>query len=209
MKIVLLGAPGAGKGTVATRLRDEMSVPHISTGEIFREAINNKTELGNKVSEILARGELVPDSLTIALVKERTQNSDCDKGYILDGFPRTMVQAEEWEKIDSVDKVISLDVSVDEVKRRLMGRRVCPKCKATYHVEFQPPKINNTCNLCSTSLEIRPDDREDAIEKRLEVYSSQTSVLLDFYSKINKLITIPADRKPEEVYQSVVSIISK
>jgi adenylate kinase len=206
MKLVFFGAPGAGKGTIAKILNQEFGLPQISTGDLFRENIKNKTELGQKVSSILASGGLVPDEVTIELVRDRIKAPDCRNGYILDGFPRTMVQAESWEKIAPIDKAIYFDISDEEVKTRLGGRRVCQKCGAIYHVKNNKPKKEGICDNDGEKLLIRPDDAVDAIANRLDVYHKQTEPLLAFYKKIGKEITIDASVSPDK---SVAQIKSK
>lgn len=203
MKIVFFGAPGAGKGTIAKKFNEDFGIPQISTGDLFRAAIKNKTELGLKVSSILESGGLVPDELTISIVKERVSQPDCKNGYILDGFPRTMVQAESWESADPIDKAIYFDISDDEVKKRLGGRRVCQKCGAIYHVIFNKPKNDGLCDSDNDKLFIRPDDREEAIANRLDVYHKQTEPLLGFYNKISKVISIDATMAPDNVYSQI------
>jgi adenylate kinase len=199
MKLVFFGAPGAGKGTIAKILNQEYGIPQISTGDLFRANIKNKTELGKKVSEILDKGGLVPDEVTIAMVEQRVKDADCKNGYILDGFPRTLVQAEAWEKIAKIDKAIYFDISDEEVKTRLGGRRVCPKCGAIYHIVNNKPKKDNTCNADGETLIIRPDDSVTAISNRLDVYHKQTEPLLAYYKKLGKEITVNASLKPEAV----------
>ena len=179
MKLVLFGAPGAGKGTVAKIMIKDFNIPQISTGDLFRKAIKDQTSLGKKVSSILASGGLVPDELTIDIVKERTSEADCKNGFILDGFPRTMVQAQAWEKANPIDKAIYFDISDEEVKKRLCGRRVCSKCGEIYNVNFNQPKYEGVCDKDGEKLVIRSDDQEDAINNRLEVYHSQTKPLLE------------------------------
>ncbi|HPO49303.1 MAG TPA: adenylate kinase [Spirochaetota bacterium] len=203
MKIVFFGAPGAGKGTIAKKFNEELGIPQISTGDLFRAAIKNKTELGLKVSSILETGGLVPDELTIEVVKERVSLNDCKNGYILDGFPRTMIQATSWEKVQSVDAAIYFDISDEEVKKRLGGRRVCQKCGAIYHTIFNPPKKEGICDNDSETLFIRPDDKEEAIANRLEVYHKQTEPLLEYYEKLEKAVTIDASKTPDEVYGQI------
>lgn len=203
MKIVFFGAPGAGKGTIAKKFNEELGIPQISTGDLFRAAIKNKTALGLKVSSILETGGLVPDELTIEVVKERVSLDDCKNGYILDGFPRTMVQATSWEKVQSVDAAIYFDISDEEVKKRLGGRRVCQKCGAIYHTIFNPPKKEGICDNDSEALFIRPDDKEEAIANRLEVYHKQTEPLLEYYEKLKKAVTIDASKTPDEVYGQI------
>jgi adenylate kinase len=206
MKLVFFGAPGAGKGTIAKILNQKFGMPQISTGDLFRENIKNKTELGLKVSSILASGGLVPDEVTIELVRDRIKAADCKNGYILDGFPRTLVQAESWEKIAPIDKAIYFDISDEEVKTRLGGRRVCQKCGAIYHVKNNKPKKDGICDNDGEKLLIRPDDAVEAIANRLDVYHKQTEPLLAYYKKIGKEITIDASVSPDK---SVAQIKAK
>jgi adenylate kinase len=203
MKLVFFGAPGAGKGTVAKLLNEKKGIVHISTGDLFRAAIKNQTELGKKVTSILDAGDLVPDELTIAIVEERVKEKDCNEGYILDGFPRTMVQAEAWEKIEPVDKAIYFDISDEEVKKRLGGRRICPQCGAIYNIYSNKPKQESICDHDGEELIIRKDDQIDAIENRLEVYHQQTAPLLDYYKKLNKVISIDSSVSPDKSFQQI------
>ncbi len=204
MKLVFFGAPGAGKGTVAKLLYDRLNIIQISTGDLFRENIKNKTELGQKVSSILEKGDLVPDELTIEIVKDRVKMDDCKNGYILDGFPRTMVQAEAWEKADPIDKAVYFDIADEIVMKRLSGRRICQKCGAIYNIYFNPPKTENMCNNDNEALIIRKDDNEDSIKNRLEVYHKQTEPLMGYYEKCGKMISINASVTPEESYSQIV-----
>ena len=208
MKLVFFGAPGAGKGTIAKMLFDEKKIVHISTGDLFREAIKNKTELGLKVSSILEKGELVPDELTIALVEERTKKPDCAQGYILDGFPRTMVQAESWEKIDQIDTAVYFDIDDELVRKRLSGRRMCPKCGAIYNVFFSKPKQEGLCDSDGETLFTRKDDGLETINNRLSVYHSQTEPLLGFYKELKKEVTIDASVSAEESYKQIKEKLS-
>lgn len=203
MKLIFFGAPGAGKGTIAKMLKDNGGLPHISTGDIFRKAIKEKTPLGLKVTSILDKGDLVPDELTICLVEERVKEADCANGYILDGFPRTLVQAEAWAKIDTVDAAIYFDITDKEVVRRLGGRRTCPSCQSIFHVEFNKPKNDGICDKCGEKLVIRPDDAKEAITRRLDVYHSQTEPLLKFYTDMKKVVTIDAALSPDEVFKQL------
>ncbi|MBN2351420.1 MAG: nucleoside monophosphate kinase [Spirochaetales bacterium] len=203
MKLVFFGAPGAGKGTIAKILFDEKKIVHISTGDLFREAIKNMTELGQKVSSILEKGELVPDELTIALVEERTKKPDCAKGYILDGFPRTMVQAERWEEIDPIDTAVYFDIDDELVRKRLSGRRMCPKCGAIYNIFFSQPKKEGLCDNDGETLFIRKDDGLETINNRLSVYHGQTEPLLGFYKNLNKEIAIDASVSADESYKQI------
>ena len=199
-KLVFFGAPGAGKGTIAKIIEDKLGLLQISTGDLFRQAIKDQTELGKKVSSILAAGDLVPDELTIAIVEERVKKDDCKNGYILDGFPRTMIQAKEWEKIAPVDKAVYFDVSDELVKKRLGGRRLCQKCGKIYNIHFMQPKVDGICDVDGGELITRPDDQEDAIANRLDVYHKQTAPLMDFYKEIGKMVTIDASVSPEDSF---------
>ena len=202
-KLVFFGAPGAGKGTLSKILVKELNIQQISTGDLFRKAIQDKTELGLKVSSILEKGDLVPDELTIALVEERVNQGDCNNGYILDGFPRTMVQAEEWEKIDPVDNAIYFEIDDELVKKRLSGRRLCPKCGAIYNIYFGKPKVDGKCDIDGEDLITRKDDQENAVKNRLDVYYEQTAPLLDYYKGLNKVITIDASVNPEITFNQI------
>jgi adenylate kinase len=195
MKIVFLGPPGAGKGTLAARAKDNLGVPHISTGNIFREAIAAGTPLGLKVKAVLDSGALVEDELTISLVKERLAQDDAQKGYILDGFPRTIPQAEALATFSQVDKVVNFDIPDANVIERLGGRRVCRKCGFNWHVKFNPTQDPNVCDKCGGEIYTREDDKPDAIYHRLEVYRAQTEPLIAFYRNKNLLVTI--DARPE------------
>ena len=203
MKLVFFGAPGAGKGTIAKLLFEKFGIPQISTGDLFRAAIKNKTELGKKVSTILENGQLVPDEVTISIVVERIKEDDCKNGYILDGFPRTLVQAESFENVKPISLAIFFNITDEEVKERLGGRRVCESCGAIYHIKNNKPKKDGVCNKDNAKLIIRPDDREEAIVKRLEVYHNQTEPLIDYYKKISKLVVIDASLPPEEVVKQI------
>ncbi len=202
-KLVFFGAPGAGKGTLSKIMVKELNIPQISTGDLFRQAIKDKTELGLKVSSILEKGDLVPDQLTIALVEERVKKDDCKNGYILDGFPRTMIQAEEWEKLDPVDNAIYFEIDDELVKKRLSGRRLCSKCGAIYNIYFGKPKVEGKCDIDGEDLIIRKDDQEDAVINRLEVYYDQTAPLLDYYKKLDKVLTIDASVNPEITFNQI------
>lgn len=216
MRIILLGPPGAGKGTQAAMLVKELEVPHISTGDIFRAAIKEGTELGRKAKEYMDQGQLVPDEIVIGIVKERLTQADCKKGFILDGFPRTVPQADALQEAlknlgMDLDAVVNLTVGEDELVARLCGRRVCKKCGATYHVQFSPAKIQGTCDLCGGELYQRDDDKEETIRKRLEVYTNQTTPLIQYYEgKKGLLETIQGDGKEiGEVFAAVVSVLKE
>ena len=187
MKIIMLGAPGAGKGTQAKMIAEKCGIPHISTGDIFRANIKNGTELGAKAKEYMDKGLLVPDELVCDLVVDRIQQADCEKGYILDGFPRTIPQAEALEAAlnaieQKLDYAIDIDVPDENIINRMSGRRACVGCGATYHVVFNPTKVEGKCDVCGESLILRDDDKPETVKKRLDVYHTQTQPLIDFYS---------------------------
>lgn len=200
MKLIFLGPPGAGKGTMADRVAEEQNLPHISTGDIFRYNIKNQTDLGKQVKAILDRGDLVPDELTINLVKDRLQKDDATAGFILDGFPRTIPQAEALEGFAAIDTVVNFVIPDDEIIKRLSGRRVAPTSGRTYHVMFNPPKVEGKDDDTGEDLIIRPDDQVDAIKNRLEVYWKQTAPLIEFYRSRGLLKDVDATPKPDVVY---------
>ena len=199
MKFIFLGPPGAGKGTLAAKVATSYNIPHISTGEIFRAAIKAKTPLGLKVQAIIDSGALVSDDITVELVKDRLSQDDAKAGFILDGFPRTIPQAEALAKIIDIDSVVNFDIADDEVVGRLSGRRVCKNCGQNYHVEFMPPKSEGKCDKCDSELYTRDDDKIEAITHRLEVYRSQTAPLIDFYREKNLLTDIDARPATEKI----------
>ena len=209
MKLIFLGPPGAGKGTMAVRLADHLGIPHISTGDIFRYNIKNETDLGKQVKAILDSGELVPDELTIDLVKDRLQHDDTKKGFILDGFPRTIPQAEALSEFTDIDGAINFSLADEEIVKRLSGRRVHPGSGRTYHVMFNPPKVEGKDDVTGEDLVIRPDDEVDAIRNRLEVYKRQTQPLIEFYEKRDLLTTIDASPKPDKVFEELTKVIEK
>ena len=209
MKLIFLGPPGAGKGTLAARAVEILKVPHISTGNIFRAAIAAKSPLGLKVKEILDSGKLVDDDTTIGLVRERLTQDDAKNGYILDGFPRTIPQAMALAQFSTVDKVINFDIPDSGVVERLGGRRVCRLCNYNYHAIFDKPKKDTVCDHCGGEVYIREDDRPEAIQKRLEVYRSQTAPLIDFYREKGLLIDVDARPKVEEVVENFKRSIGK
>lgn len=206
MKLIFLGPPGAGKGTLAAQVAKEYGIPHISTGELFRTAIKNETPLGLKVKEIIQSGGLVSDDITIELVKERLNEKDCSEGFILDGFPRTIPQAEALEKIVSIDGAVNFDIGDDEVVKRLSGRRVCKSCGQNYHVEFMPSKKGDRCDKCDGELYTRDDDKIESIKKRLEVYREQTAPLIDFYTERNLTKNVDARPATEKILEEFKSI---
>lgn len=194
MNFIFLGPPGAGKGTLAAKVAEAYKIPHISTGEIFRAAIKAQTLLGQKVKAILDSGALVSDDVTIELVKDRLSQPDTKNGFILDGFPRTIPQAEALENIVKIDAAVNFDISDEGVIERLSGRRVCKNCSQNYHIKFLKPAKENVCDKCGGELFIRDDDKPEAIAHRLEVYRSQTAPLIDFYK--NKKLLVDIDAKP-------------
>ncbi|MDR1858204.1 MAG: adenylate kinase [Treponema sp.] len=201
MNLIFLGPPGAGKGTLAARAVDILGLPHISTGAIFRTAIAAQSELGLKVKAIIDAGKLVDDGTTIELVKERLAQADAQKGYILDGFPRTIPQAEALAKFSTVEKVVNFDIPDPGVLERLGGRRVCRKCGFNFHLVFNRPKTEGVCDHCGGEVYVRDDDRPEAVQKRLEVYRAQTAPLIDYYRQKGILIDINASPPVDEVVE--------
>ena len=206
MKMVFLGPPGAGKGTLAAMASSKKGLPHISTGDLFRAAVKNETELGKQVKNILAEGRLVPDDLTIALVVERLALPDAAHGWILDGFPRTIGQAEALQSIDAVELVVNFDVRDEIILFRLMGRRVCKSCGKIYHTMTMPPKREGICDVCGGQLYTRPDDSEESIKTRLAAYREQTEPLIDWYGQLGILVTIDGSGAPEIVYKRFMEV---
>lgn len=190
MNLILLGAPGAGKGTLAAFLIEKMGVPSVSTGNILREAIANNTELGQKAKQFMDAGQLVPDQLVIDLLRDRIAQDDCKNGFILDGFPRTIPQAEALDTIANIDVALSLEVPDEVIEGRMTGRRVCFKCGATYHIKANPPKVEGVCDKCGDKLHIRKDDHPDVVQHRLATYHEQTEPLKDYYGKQGKVKSI-------------------
>jgi len=199
VNIVLLGSPGVGKGTYAGILSKKYNIPHISTGQLFRDAVKNKTELGKKVEEYINRGDLVPDEIVIQIVRERLEKDDCKNGFLLDGFPRTIPQAEALEEFKKIDKVFNFVASGEEILNRLGGRRTCRKCGAIFHVKNIPPKVSGVCDYCGGELYQREDEKPEAIKKRMIEYSEKTKPLIDYYSKKGLLANIDANYPIEEV----------
>lgn len=208
MRLIFLGPPGAGKGTMAARLAKSTGMVHISTGDIFRAAIREQTPLGLQVKSVLDSGGLVSDDLTVALVKERLSAPDLEKGFILDGFPRTIPQAEKLQTLTTIDRVVNFVLDEDEVVRRLSGRRVHPASGRTYHVIFNPPKVEGKDDETGEPLETRPDDMVDAIRNRLKVYKNQTEPLIDFYTGIKLLSDVDAAPSPDDVEASIRKLLS-
>ena len=214
MKIIMLGAPGAGKGTQAKMIAEKCGIPHISTGDIFRANIKNGTELGAKAKEYMDKGLLVPDELVCDLVVDRIQQADCEKGYILDGFPRTIPQAEALENAlnaieQKLDYAIDIDVPDENIINRMSGRRACVGCGATYHVVFNPTKVEGKCDVCGESLILRDDDKPETVKKRLDVYHTQTQPLIDFYSARKVLVVVDGTQSMDKVFEDIMKILGE
>jgi adenylate kinase len=208
LNLILMGLPGAGKGTQAEKIVEKYDIPHISTGDMFRLAIKEGTELGKEAKSYMDKGELVPDEVTIGIVRERLSKPDCQKGFLLDGFPRTIAQAEALENLlkdmdESLDYVLHIDVPQDQLVERLTGRRICPTCGATYHVAFNPPKEEGKCDNDGSELIQREDDQPETVRKRLEVNVEQTQPLLDFYQDKGYLVSFEGDKDINEVFKDI------
>ena len=212
MKIVFMGPPGAGKGTQAEKIIENYQIPHISTGDMFRKAIRDQTELGMEAKRYMDQGALVPDHVTIGIVKDRLSESDCKSGFLLDGFPRTVDQAKALDEIltsldSKIDYVINIDVDLDILKERLTGRRICRSCGATYHMVFNPPAVAGTCDKCGGELYQRKDDNEETVGNRLDVYVSQTKPLLDYYSLAGNLVNINGQQSIDLVFAEIQDVL--
>ncbi|MCH5251247.1 MAG: adenylate kinase [Lachnospiraceae bacterium] len=213
MKIIMLGAPGAGKGTQAQMIADKFEVPHISTGDIFRENVKNGTELGIEAKKYMDQGALVPDELTVKILLDRVAKDDCKNGYVLDGFPRTIPQAEVLDNAlnelgEKIDYAINVDVPDENIIRRMSGRRACLACGATYHIEHVPPKTEGICDRCGKELVLRDDDKEETVKNRLDVYHKQTQPLIDFYTKKGVLKTVDGTQDMKDVFAAITAILS-
>ena len=208
MNLILLGAPGAGKGTQAELLTQQLQIPAISTGNMLREAIANGSDLGKQVKQFMDEGSLVPDDLILSIVAERTARPDCANGFILDGVPRTLAQAEVLDaKGVRIDHVVSIELSDDVIEGRMTGRRVCTKCGASYHIVANPPKTEGICDQCGAEVAIRKDDAPETVRHRLQVYHEATEVLKDYYAKQGKLCLIAGDQSIEAANQAILSAI--
>ncbi|MCT2536581.1 adenylate kinase [Aquibacillus koreensis] len=208
MNLILMGLPGAGKGTQAEKIVEKYQIPHISTGDMFRLAIKEGTELGTKAKSFMDQGELVPDEVTIGIVRERLSKDDCEKGFLLDGFPRTIAQAKALDDLlmdmsKSLDYVLHVDVPMEQLVERLTGRRICPTCGATYHNEFNPPEQEGVCDKDGSALIQRKDDQPETVSKRLEVNLEQTQPMLDYYRDKGYLVSINGSQEIDKVFQDI------
>lgn len=214
MRIIMLGAPGAGKGTQAKKIAAKYSIPHISTGDIFRANIKNGTELGKKAKTYMDQGLLVPDELVVDLVVDRVKQEDCASGYVLDGFPRTIPQAKALDQAltemgEAIDYAINVEVPDENIVTRMSGRRACVACGATYHVVYAPTKRENVCDTCGGELILREDDKPETVQKRLDVYHEQTQPLIDYYTDQKKLAEVDGTIDIEKVFEAIVKILGE
>ena len=212
MKIIMLGAPGAGKGTQAKRIAEKYGIPHVSTGDIFRSNIKNGTELGMKAKAYMDAGNLVPDEITIGMLLDRIHGEDCKNGYVLDGFPRTIPQAESLtaalqKQGEKMDYAVDVDVPDEAIISRMSGRRACLACGATYHIEFNPPKKEGICDQCGEPLVLRNDDKPETVKNRLDVYHRQTQPLIDYYKKEGILAQVDGTQSMDQVFEDIVKIL--
>lgn len=213
MKIIMLGAPGAGKGTQAKKIAEKYQIPHISTGDIFRSNIKEGTELGMKAKAFMDQGALVPDELTIGMLMDRIAKADCENGYVLDGFPRTIPQAESLttalgERGQKIDYAVNVDVPDENIINRMSGRRACLNCGATYHIVYNPSKVEGICDVCGDKLVLRGDDKPETVKKRLSVYHDQTQPLIDYYEKAGVLANVDGTQDMEKVFSDIVAVLS-
>lgn len=214
MKIIMLGAPGAGKGTQAKMIADRYGIPHVSTGDIFRANIKNGTALGMEAKGYMDQGKLVPDELTVKILLDRVSKEDCRNGYVLDGFPRTIPQAEVLDKAltelnDKIDFAINVDVPDENIVRRMSGRRACLNCGATYHMVHVPPKKEGICDRCGNELILRDDDKEETVKNRLAVYHEQTQPLIDFYTEKGVLADVDGTQDMQVVFENIIACLEK
>lgn len=212
MKIIMLGAPGAGKGTQAKKIADKYQIPHISTGDIFRANIKEGTELGKKAKSYMDQGQLVPDELTLELIMDRFQNPDCKNGYVLDGFPRTIPQAEALtealaKKGETIDYAINVEVPDENIINRMGGRRACLACGSTYHIVYAPTRVEGICDRCGEKLVLRDDDKPETVKNRLNVYHNQTQPLIEYYTSQGKLAEVDGTQSMEDVFNAIVKIL--
>ena len=208
MKLVIFGPPSAGKGTQAQKLSKQYRIPQVATGDLLRKAVADKTPLGLKIKSYLDQGKLGPDEVIVQLIKERVAKPDCKNGFILDGFPRTMGQAKELERMSDIDLVLSIVVDFEVLVERAVGRRTCPKCSAVYHIKFNPPMNEGICEKCGSKLAQRDDDKEDTVRNRLKVYQEQTAPLVEYYREKGMLVDIDGSGGIDAVYAQMVKAIS-
>ncbi len=210
MKLIMLGAPGAGKGTQAEVISDTLKIPTISTGNIIREALKSGTEMGVKAKEYMDSGRLVPDDVVIGIIKDRLAQDDCANGFILDGFPRTIPQAEALDRMGvEIDRVIEIYVADETIAQRVSGRRVCPQCGASYHVEYKKPTVENVCDRCGDTLVQRKDDQPETVHERLKVYHDQTEPLKDYYAAQNKLVVVEGQEDVADTTKLTLAAVQK
>ncbi len=214
MKIIMLGAPGAGKGTQAKKIAEKYKIPHVSTGDIFRSNIKEKTSLGMEAKAYMDKGQLVPDELTVKILLDRVAKDDCSDGYVLDGYPRTIPQAEVLDKAvkelgEKIDFAINVEVPDENIVKRMGGRRACVGCGATYHIEHMPPKKENICDNCGGELIIRDDDKPETVKNRLKVYHDQTEPLIKYYSEKGILKEVDGTKDAEEVFRDIIKILEE
>jgi len=212
MRIILLGPPGAGKGTQATDISQKYQIPHISTGDIFRKNIKEGTPLGKEAKEYMNKGELVPDELVVAIVEDRLKEADCKNGFLLDGFPRTIIQAEALDKVldnlgTAIDKVINIEVDKEILIGRAVGRRICRNCGATYHIEHRPVKVDGICDVCGGETYQRDDDTEATVTNRIEVYINETSPLIQYYTNKGNIATINGQQEIATVFKEIIEAL--
>lgn len=214
MKIIMLGAPGAGKGTQAKKIAEKYAIPHISTGDIFRANIKGNTELGRRAKSYMDQGQLVPDDVTIEMLLDRIGQEDCKRGYVLDGFPRTIPQAESLTDVldkrgEAVDYAVNVDVSDEIIVKRMAGRRACIGCGATYHVVYNPPVKEGICDVCGDELVLRDDDKPETVQKRLSVYHEQTKPLIDYYRSFRVLVSVDGTQELSKVFEDIVRVLGE
>lgn len=214
MKIIMLGAPGAGKGTQAKKIAEKYAIPHISTGDIFRANIKGGTELGMKAKSYMDQGQLVPDDVTIGMLLDRIGEADCAEGYVLDGFPRTIPQAESLTEAlnnrgEKMDYAVNVDVPDEAIVTRMSGRRACLACGATYHIVYNAPKTEGICDVCGEQLVLRDDDKPETVQKRLSVYHDQTQPLIDYYQKAGILVTVDGTKDLNEVFKDITVVLGE
>ncbi|MCI9185512.1 MAG: adenylate kinase [Lachnospiraceae bacterium] len=212
MKIIMLGAPGAGKGTQAKKIAEKYGIPHVSTGDIFRANIKGGTELGKKAKSYMDQGQLVPDDVTIGMLLDRISQADCENGYVLDGFPRTIPQAKSLTDAlnargEKMDYAVDVDVPDEAIVTRMGGRRACVKCGATYHVAFNPPKAEGVCDACGDTLVLRDDDKPETVQKRLTVYHDQTQPLIDYYRNEGILVAVDGTKELNQVFTDIIAVL--